>query len=70
MILDGGKSAGIYDFDGASAPKLAQEIRNKDGEVFFGAAVLKDGFIMISARERMRISSRTCRRRHSPMVSD
>lgn len=59
LIISGeGESAGIYNFDGTQAPALVQSAKPQEGEVFFGAAVLADGFVGYGSPKGMRESTK------------
>lgn len=44
-----GGSAGVFAFDGVSAPQPVQSLTPKEGEFFSGAAPLENGFLLFSA---------------------
>jgi formylglycine-generating enzyme required for sulfatase activity len=56
-FLGEGDFAAVYDFDGSKAPVLSQTVTNRPGDVFMGAAVLPDGFVVISTPPKGRYST-------------
>jgi formylglycine-generating enzyme required for sulfatase activity len=57
-VYEGGTGAGVFTFDGKSAPALAQPIATPTNEVLWTAAVLEQGFVLLSANPIARNAER------------
>jgi formylglycine-generating enzyme required for sulfatase activity len=57
FIFGEGESAGLYQFDGSKAPVESQSLTNRSGDIFFGAIVYSNGFVVISAPQTAKYSS-------------
>jgi formylglycine-generating enzyme required for sulfatase activity len=57
FIFGDGKSAALYDFDGKKAPTMSQTVTNRAGDLFFGAAPVSNGFVVLSAPPTGRYSA-------------
>jgi formylglycine-generating enzyme required for sulfatase activity len=57
FIFGDGNSAALYDFDGTKAPVMSQAVTNRSGDKFMGAAVLSNGFVVLSTSGTTKYSS-------------
>ncbi len=49
VVFEGGATAGVFNFDGKSAPALAQPLNSPTNEIIFATAVVENGFIFFTA---------------------
>ncbi len=57
VIFGKGETAEVFEFDGASAPKSIETITPKAGELLFGAARLREGYVMFHGADYSKFST-------------